>query len=129
MIPTYYAILQYCPNPSRLEVANVGVVLVSVIPALPFVGVMAASHPEDLRRAERFFGPLDQLRVLAAIESAVAAIKRDNLHSMTFGGLHNYIHCDHFANDIILSIFRPCKIGDPSAALREFYDDLVEEKL
>lgn len=50
----YYSIIQYCPDPSRKEAANVGVVLFC-----PDRQVLLVRTTTSNQRIRRFFGPLD----------------------------------------------------------------------
>ena len=63
----YYTIVQYCPDPSRLEAANIGVLLFCHSWAFCQV-VMSDNH----QRVERFFGPHspDTLNAFAAANVA-----------------------------------------------------------
>src|SRR5512135_468786 len=49
----WFSIVQFCPDPNRLESANIGVLL--FCPAMDFLDVRMAS---DNRRIAKFFGPL-----------------------------------------------------------------------
>ena len=49
--PGYYSLIQYCPDHSRLEAANVGVLL--FCPPLDFLDIRLS---EDSERLQRFFG-------------------------------------------------------------------------
>jgi hypothetical protein len=61
----YYSVMQYCPDPSRAQAANVGVVLLTEQPG---IGVRTS---QTFARVKRFFKP-DESR-LARIMDAVRA--------------------------------------------------------
>ena len=46
----YYAPIQYCPDPGRMERANVGLIL-----HVPLYGIVIAKHDETIARAIKFF--------------------------------------------------------------------------
>lgn len=50
-VPAYYSLVQYCPDPSRMEVVNVGVILHA-----PKVGKLVYRLTANDRRLQRLFG-------------------------------------------------------------------------
>ncbi len=70
----YYSLIQYCPEPRRMEFVNIGLIL--VCPALSFLGGMVVGHNN---RIKRFFGDshdweeIDSLKL--QIQEAIEALK------------------------------------------------------
>jgi hypothetical protein len=77
----YYSIIQYCPDPSRLEAANVGVVL--FCPELNYLGARTARGNDRIRR---FFRPLgldrDQLNTIKMSIQRRLEIDRDQFKEL-----------------------------------------------
>ena len=116
----YYSLIQFCPNPSRLETVNVGLVL--LCPETSFVAVRIA---DDNRSAERLVGHgrLDK----SALNSAKRAIEqrfqtaRDSFKSpedlRAFASTRG--------NVLKLTSPRPVKVFDPTGELDSLFAELV----
>jgi hypothetical protein len=113
----YYSVVQYCPDPSRLETVNFGVVL--FCPERRYLGVeFTASY----RRLRKLFGELDepflemQKHALAARLSNIDEFETredlDDFISRRTGGLR-------------LSVIRPMQVEAPEIELKELLLRLV----
>ncbi len=116
----YYSVIQYCPDRSRMEAANVGVML--LCPALGFVGVRTSTGNDRIRR---FFGrkSFDAERVNAAKRGIEQRIEIDRESFRTPDDLVRFI--DTRGNDIVLTAPRPVKVMDPAADLDQLFRELV----
>lgn len=114
----YYSLVQYCPDPSRLEAANVGVLL--FCPALQFI---KARISQDNRRIDKFFGHRDWDLVKAQKRAVVERLIADAAHFRTLDDLQDY--AGRRANEIQLSPVRPLKVRDADEELENLYQRLV----
>ncbi len=113
----YYSVIQYMPDASRMEAANVGVVIGSYSGRSAWC-VKMANHN---RRIERFFGSdFDWEQVDSAKQAVV-----ERITSMEFfGQVKDYIATR--ANQFVLTPLRPMRIGDMPFDLDKLFQDLVE---
>ena len=116
----YYSVMQYCPDASRLEAANVGVVL--FCPERQFLQAKVA---EGNDRIARFFGraSFDASRVNDAKQAIV-----DRLHTEReqFRDLNDWTQfVETRANAIRLTPPRPMKVVEPEADLEQLFNRLV----
>jgi len=116
----YYSLIQYCPDYSRLEVANIGVML--FCPELRFLKTRMSRGNDRVRR---FFH--DRQLDLSGLDGAKAAIAErfdwaENEFT-TLDDLKAFIASR--GNDILLTSPRPVKVGDPVADLNELFIELV----
>jgi hypothetical protein len=114
----YYSLIQYCPDPSRLEAANVGVLL--FCPALRFVKARLA---ENNRRIDKFFGHQDWDLVKAQKQAIVERLIVDAAHFRTLEDLQDY--AGRRANEIQLSPARPLKVRNVEEELEGLFQRLV----
>lgn len=117
----YYGIIQYCPDSSRAEAANVGVIL--FCPRLRFIEARTSRGNDRVRR---FFGPdleFDLERVNAAKKAIEYRlnIKRDEFQSLE--DLVKYISA--MGNELQVTEPRPLKLLDPNKELKTLFDELV----
>src|SRR5438046_2093048 len=112
----YYSLIQYCPDLSRLEAANVGVLL--FCPEPHFIDARTASSNQRVRR---FFGSDD--RDWDRINEAKAAIedrlKAEGEHFRTLEDLERFIGTR--ANEIQLTPPRPIKVFNPAQDLEALF--------
>lgn len=117
----YYSLIQYCPDPSRAEAANVGVLL--FCPALDFIDAQIA-HGND--RIRRFFGPETELD-LKRLNTRKQAIKErlvvEKAQFKTQADLERFIRTR--ANDIQLTEPRSIRVEEPARQLKELFNELV----
>lgn len=119
----YYSLVQYCPDPSRAEVANVGVLL--FCPEKHFIDVRTDASNQHIAR---FFGrdnfDAERLRTLKRfIEDRV---RLHHTQFRTMDDLNRFI--ESRANDIIIGQPRPMKVFNPESDLQRLYEELVGGK-
>jgi hypothetical protein len=122
MNPTngYYSLVQYCPDPSRVEAANVGAIL--FCPTLPYLDVRM-SHGND--RVRRFFGSEGHnwKQINSAKEGFVRRLKIEMEWMKSVEDLQRFI--DLRANELRVTAPRSIKVFDPSRQLNDIFDELV----
>ncbi len=116
----YYSLVQFCPDPSRLEAANVGVLL--FCPELRFV---RARLSHDNRRIDKFFGHQDWDLVKAQKQAVTERLIADAARFRTIEDLQEY--AGRRANEIQLSPVRPLKVQDAAKELEDLFQRLVGE--
>lgn len=119
----FYSLIQFCPDPARLEAVNVGVLL--FCPELDF---LSAHTVRDNRRVQHVFGREDhdwqQLNLLKnGIEERVAREKRK---VKTCDQLKEFI--DSRANLIRITDPIPMRVTDPQADLNKLFAQLVADE-
>lgn len=116
----YYSLLQYCPDASRLEAVNVGVVL--FCPESQFLAVRTSRNNTRARKlvGRREFD-------LASLTSAKLAIeKRLQTDREAFQSIEAFQHfVDTRANALQLTAPRSIKVLDPQECLEKLYRELV----
>lgn len=119
----YYSIIQYCPDPSRQEAANVGVVL--FCPELDYMGVRTAKGNDRIRR---FFRPKDidrdQLNTMKLSIQRRLEIDREEFRELA--DLEKFAATR--ANSMRLTDPREIPVeegADPAAVLERLFDRLV----
>ena len=126
MIPIrgYFSIVQFCPDLSRLESANIGVLL-----SCPETKMIDVRMSADNDRIRRFFNYSDN--ELEYVDRAKLALRnriRTNAHCITtIEDLMAFINTR--ANNVILSKPRPIKVGDFEKDIEMLFDHLVGEPL
>jgi hypothetical protein len=118
----FYSLVQYCPDLSRLEVANVGVVV--FCPELDFLG---SEMTQNHTRINQMFGrgqrDLKRLKIVKAglQEKLAASASQTSLeHLNQLAALH--------VNTIRMSQFMPCRVSsDPRSDLQCMFNELVED--
>ena len=122
MKPTegYYCLIQYCPDLSRLEAANIGVLLFC-----PDRLFLQARTARDNRRIRHFFGreghdwsQINSFKV--GIEERLE-VEQENVH--TVEDLQHFIQLR--ANQIQITAPRPMRVENPSQDLDQLFRDLV----
>jgi hypothetical protein len=116
----YYSIIQFCPDHSRLEAANVGVVL--LCPEHHFLETKLSS---DNGRIQRFFGK--QTFDWARVNSYKQAIKeRLQVEGKEFRGPEDLeAFALRRANSIQLTTPRPMPVSQPRQDLERLYEEVV----
>lgn len=119
----YYSLVQYCPDLSRLEAANIGVLL--ICPDASFADVKLSAGND---RPARFFS---RSRVdPAALDAAKSALRNRIRRSGEL--LMSRDRADAFigsrGNDIVLSQLRPVKVDEPHETLTRLFRELVGER-
>lgn len=116
----YYSLIQYCPDASRAEAANVGVLL--FCPDLRYIDAKV-SRGND--RIARFFhrGTFDAERINAAKQAIVSRLEVERDAFRTLDDLQRFI--DTRANEIIVTTPRPVKVRDAAEDLTRLFSELV----
>jgi hypothetical protein len=116
----YYSLIQYCPDPSRLEAANVGVVL--FCPAKGFLGVRMARRNDRIRR---FFGSADRDwdQINAIKLSIKKRLEADRGQFRELSDLERFAATR--ANAMRLTPPRPVLAEEPEKELQRLFDRLV----
>lgn len=112
----YYSIIQYCPDLSRLEVVNVGLVLFCPKPVDIQVRISV-----DFGRVIRFFPRVDCALADSAICSTAYRLRHDGYNSLA----ELEIFIDTRANSIILTKPRMVKV-ESMADIDRLFKELVE---
>lgn len=116
----YYSLIQYCPDLSRLEAANVGVLL--FCPERQFIQARV-SHNND--RIRRFFSPeqTDWPQLNALKDSVARRLEVESESFKTLEDLQRFIALQ--ANEIQVTAPRPVKVSAPEADLAKLFEELV----
>lgn len=117
----YYSLIQYCPDASRLEAANVGVLLFR--PEPHFIGAKTIRSSDRIRR---FFGPDYDIDVpyLNLLKRGIEdAISIDGPDIRALDDLEAFI--GGLANEVRITPPRPMSVTSPEAELDELLGELV----
>ena len=116
----YYCLVQYCPDESRDEAANVGVLLFC-----PSGGYLDAKVSEGNDRVRRFFGTqsFDPQLVTDAKSALVNRLRIERDRFKTQEDLIQFVATR--TNGIRLTIPRPVKVFNPVEQLDKLYLELV----
>lgn len=116
----YYSVIQYCPDISRLEAANIGVLLFC-----PDVGSIRAKTAAANERVAKFFGrdSFDAERLRAAKRAIERRIEIDRDSFRTLEDLIRFINTR--GNDILLTPPRPMRVVDVEQDLDALFKELV----
>ncbi len=124
MKPTkgYYCLIQYCPDLSRLEAANIGVLLFC-----PERSFLQARTVRDNRRIQYFFGreghdwsQIDSFKT--GIEERLE-VEHSNIQGLD--DLRRFVQLR--ANQIQITAPRPMRVRNPKEDLDQLFQDLVGE--
>ena len=125
MKPTkgYYSLIQFCPDQSRLEAANVGVVL--FCPELNFLEVRISG---DNARVQRFFGK--QAFDWSRVNSFKHGIKeRLEIEGKDFRNVEDLkAFGQRRGNNIQLTTPRPFTVREPQKDLDELFEEVVGQR-
>jgi len=113
-----YSVVQYCPDPARAEVANVGVVLFRATPAF-----FETRISTSLDRVQKFFRPgkAELRRIAREIEAVQYRLAR--VQPGSEAQFQQFV--DSRADRVRLSQPRLVKLEDPRRELERLYTDLV----
>jgi hypothetical protein len=120
--PAYYSLIQYCPDLSRAEAVNVGVLL--FCPELGFVDARTSSRNDRVRR---FFPSLniDEARLNIMKRSIGRRLRAEPTRFEAVEDLIAFI--DTRANEMVVTPPRPMQVVEPEADLARLYEELVSE--
>ena len=116
----YYSLVQFCPDASRAEAANVGVLL--FCPEAGFIEARTSAGNDRIRRFFREY-PFDRRQINAAKRAIEERLKVDSNSFRTLEDLQRFI--DTRGNDIVLTAPRPVKVFDPKQDLDQLFGELV----
>lgn len=119
----YYSLIQYCPDRSRLEVANVGVML--FCPELHFLKARVAKGNDRVRRIFKVSGD-DLARIAETKRSITERLEVEGERLPTLEDMQRFIVTR--GNDIVLTQLRPMKVMQPEADLQSLFRELVGER-
>ena len=116
----YYCLVQYCPDASRSEAANVGVLL--QCPDRGFVGVRTAAGNDRVRR---FFGgvALNLQEINAAKRALEHRVQKEGDRFATLEDLQTFIASR--GNTLVITDPRPARVTDPVKDLNDLFEELV----
>jgi hypothetical protein len=120
LLKCYYSLVQYCPDSSRLEAVNIGVVL--ACPGREFADIQVARGNDRVRR---FFGRdgVDLPNLNAAKEALRNRIHQSRPALWSEEGLSRFAASR--GNDLTLTPPRPMRAESPDEALQRLFDELV----
>ncbi len=112
----YYSLIQFCPDPSRLEAVNVGVVLLC-----PDADFIAARTSAGNQRAKKLVGSgeLDKPALNLAKQAIEHRLEVDRASFKTHEDLRKFV--DTRGNNLKLTTPRPIKVFDPSEDLDNLF--------
>ena len=113
----YYSLIQFCPDPSRLEVINLGVLVYS-----PDRGRLAFRLTDSNQRIRKVFGHQDWTFIDRVRESVRSRLQSEKFE--TLRDLESFI--TKRANVVQLTPVRPLRIGDIDQEVSALFRRLVE---
>lgn len=121
--PGYYCLVQFCPNPSRLEAANLGVLV--YCPETKTHRIEFAKEPGRLRRifkgVELDIGRIDHAKTMLQ--------DRLSREIDLFSGVADLVQfIDTRTGNLRLTHPRPMQVGNLDADIRDLFHELVTEK-
>lgn len=120
MTQGFYSLVQYCPDASRAEAANVGLMIFQTAPAATAVRVV-----DDVRSVLKRLGQKEEAATLLSIVQSM----RNRIEREQFSSIEQV---EHFVrtrgNQIQLTMPRPMRIGVIDRELDEMFDELVETR-
>lgn len=120
----YYSVVQYCPDLSRLEAANIGVVLFC-----PESGFLKAATSSNNRRIIRFFGSAghDWKRISTVKKGLADRLEKERGSIQTLEQWQQFIATR--ANVLQITAPRPMKVTDPEKDLAELFEQVLGHPL
>jgi len=116
----YYSLLQYCPDRSRMEAVNVGIVLFA-----PEINFLRAKVSNTNDRVRRFFGnySFDNTWLRQAKEAVVERMDYEKQYIKDRNAFEKFIQTR--ANELILSDIKPVRVTSPEEQLDALFHELV----
>ena len=115
----YYSLIQFCPDPSRAEAVNVGIVL--FCPEAEFIAARTARG--NKRAAKLAGGKFNREELNAAKRAIERRVEVDGEAFRTLDDLERFANSR--GNALRLTLPRPVKVFDPKADLERLFDELV----
>lgn len=120
--PGYYSLVQYCPDASRLESVNVGVVL--FCPKLNYLDVSLAKNDDRISRV--FKGREFRPWTLESAKNALAErLRSESYRPRSLEEFQHFI--DTRGNELVLTQARTMRVAQPSDELEALFKELVLE--
>ena len=116
----YYSLIQYCPDLSKAESVNVGVLL--FCPESKFIDARTSSGNDRVRRLVGT-GNFDPARLQAAKKAIEARLRICQEDFRTVEDLNRFI--DTRANELLFTPPRPMKVINPEVDLDALFKELV----
>lgn len=119
----YYSIVQYCADPARREVANIGVVLLC-----PELGFLKTRMAEGTHRIKEVFPKLrpDPKRLATELKFVERRLHIDREYFKTVDDLTRF--AETRANAMRLTLPLPVRVEEPEAELSRLFARLVGER-
>jgi hypothetical protein len=117
----YYSIIQYCPDPSRLEAVNIGVALFC-----PEVRFLRALFGRRRTRVHQLFGKQDWEFVALQQSAIEARLAREQESFERLEDLETYV--SRRANALTMTSPRPVKVENPELELKHLLHRLVSSQ-
>lgn len=116
----YYSVVQYCPDRSRLEAANIGVLLFC-----PELGYLQARTSRDNARIRRFFRSEghDWARINSFKQGFDERLEAERPDIQSVADLERFIATR--GNELLITPPRPMKVYDPNAEITQLFGELV----
>ena len=116
----YYSLVQFCPDHSRMEAANVGVVL--FCPELSFIEARTSSGND---RPRKFFGShnIDPKFLDWAKKGLEERIRVESDSFKTIRDLEHFVNTR--GNELVLTTPRPVKVFEPQKDMGRLFEELV----
>lgn len=115
----YYSLVQFCPDASRRETVNVGLIL--LCPSMTYLNMWMLL---DYTRVAEFFGPgVDLAAMEAGVLSLCARIISERSRLVDPSNFSDFIRTR--ANEILLTELRPVRVCDPKRDIGILFDELV----
>jgi hypothetical protein len=118
----YYSVMQYCPDTSRAEAANVGLVIFR-----PEPHALVVKTTNTLARVKRFFKPnaKEFSRIRDAVRAAATAfeMRADDYQTIEEFELATY----SMGNEIRLTPPKVLRVQDPRTEVDKLFSELVED--
>ena len=116
----WFSIVQFCPDPNRLESANIGVLLFCT--AMDFLDVRMAP---DNRRIAKFFGPLkaEWDFITSFKKGFIERVQKEKAQIVDHQQLVDF--ADRRANLIRISPPRSIRVTEPAKQLNDLFAELV----
>lgn len=118
----FYSLIQFCPDFSRAEVVNVGVLLLS--PEHRYCRALTSSSVQRERQA---FGR-DQVRAKLLSRSKMAIEQRINAEQFSSPEQIEKFAAE-LGNELVLTPLRPIRIHEPEQQIEELFGELVGARL
>ena len=119
----FFSLVQYCPDYSRMEAANIGIIL--CVPDAEFIKARMSTSNDRVRQ---FFGPgsVDPEWLSAVKESLEERIEVMKASLVSIEDFNRFIETR--ANRLLLTTPRAVKVKDPDQDLNSLFLELVDHR-